>query len=145
MKFQRDTVDSFITHLLYNNVPTDNLITLRKDKINVNTIWVQKTGQILILPLYSNITPLILWVYLLLYWCEIPFLILNLNKEIYSTVRGKWGHSGGEEKRTLSACSSQNNPSCSFHIKEGLARSQRSKSTSEGKVNICVLIKSFCY
>lgn len=80
MKFQRDIVDSFITHLLYNNVPTDNLITLGKDKINDNTIWVQKIGQILILPLHSNTTPLILWAYLLLYWCEIHFLILNLKK-----------------------------------------------------------------
>lgn len=25
-------MDSFITHLLYNNVPTDNLITQRQDK-----------------------------------------------------------------------------------------------------------------
>lgn len=53
-----------------------------------------KKGQILILPLHSSVTPLIPWTYLLLYWCEITFLILNLNKEIYSTVRGEQGHGG---------------------------------------------------
>lgn len=47
-------MDSFIPHLLYNNVPTSNLITPHKDKINDNTIWVQKIGQILILPVHSQ-------------------------------------------------------------------------------------------
>lgn len=92
-------MNSFITHLLCDNVPIGNLIALCKDKIKANTIWDQEKGQILILPLHSSVTPLTPWMTLLLYWCEITFLILTLNKEIYSTARGKWGHGGGQREK----------------------------------------------
>lgn len=82
-------MNSFIIHLLFDNVPIDNVISLCKDYIKANAIWAQKKRS------DFDFTSALQQIYLLLSWCEITFLNLNLNKEIYSTVKGKWGHGEG--------------------------------------------------
>lgn len=130
---QRDVVNSFVTLLLWDTVPTDKLIAVSEDMIQA-----QYLKNRFCFYLYAPVQ--LHWYFGVICYCNDLSHILTPDFSQRNTRHSEVG--GWKERRTVSI---RNRPLTYCHISLWFVWLQGKECTSGSKVNVCLLINSFCY